>query len=120
METILMGTASAASGSGRDNTYLLLRVADDCTLIDVGGNPLGKLKTLNISTHHIKRVLLTHVHIDHIYGLPSLLWGMWLDHRTEPLVLCCHQCDLAWIEQWLAHLRMSSWPATIRGSTPAV
>lgn len=109
MEITLMGTASAASGAGCDNTYLLVRNDDDCTMVDVGGNPLGKLKQLQLSSHQIKRVIFTHLHIDHIYGLPSLLWGMWLDQRTEPLDIYCDEGERDWMEQWLDHLKVMQW-----------
>ena len=111
IDIILMGTACASSGIGRDNTYLLIKEEnDECTLIDIGGNPLGKLKNVNIKTGQIKRLLLTHFHIDHIYGLPSLLWGMWIDGRTEPFDIYCAEVNRKWLEDWVEHLQMNQWP----------
>ncbi|WP_068773405.1 MBL fold metallo-hydrolase [Paenibacillus sp. FJAT-26967] len=110
MDLILLGTACAASGQERDNTYLLLREASGSTLIDIGGNPLGKLKKLNLSTHDVKRVLFTHFHTDHIYGLPSLLWGMWIDKRTEPFDIYCEATEKQWLESWLSLMRTGEWP----------
>ncbi|HIW32648.1 MAG TPA: MBL fold metallo-hydrolase [Candidatus Paenibacillus intestinavium] len=110
MEIILMGTACAASGIDRDNTYLLLREFESGTLIDVGGNPLGKLKSLAIPTNHIKRLLFTHFHNDHIYGLPSLLWGMWIDGRTEPFDIYCVEERREWLENWLDLMELNEWP----------
>jgi ribonuclease Z len=112
MNIILMGTACASTGIERDNTYLLLQQPESCTLIDVGGNPLGKLKKNGIPTHHVKRVVLTHFHIDHIYGLPSLLWGMWIDGRTEPFEIYCTEEKRAWLEDWLSLMQMSEWPCS--------
>lgn len=110
MEIILMGTACASAGIDRDNTYILLRELESCTLIDVGGNPLGKLKKLGIPTNHIKRLLFTHFHNDHIYGLPSLLWGMWIDGRTEPLDIYCTEERRQWLEYWLSLMELNQWP----------
>lgn len=110
MEIVFMGTGSAAAGVERDNTSLLLRGAEDGTMIDIGGNPLGKLKRLGMRTGQINRLVFTHMHIDHIYGLPSLLWGMWLEGRTELFEIYCDDSDQAWLESWIKHLGAYEWP----------
>lgn len=79
-------------------------------MIDVGGNPLGKLKQLRVGLSEIKEVVFTHFHIDHIYGLPSLLWGMWLDGRTEPLTVYCAKTFEECLERWLDVMGVAEWP----------
>lgn len=110
MEVILLGTASAGGSAERDNTYLLFRRDDGSTMVDVGGNPLGKLKKLNIPLDEIDEVVFTHFHIDHIYGLPSLLWGMWIVGRTKPLTLYCSTDNEAWLNRWLDVIGAAEWP----------
>ena len=110
MKIVIMGSASAAAGKDRDNTYLLLNDGEFCTMIDVGGNPLGKLKKLGIPLSHVRNVVFTHFHIDHIYGFPSLLWGMWIDGRTEPLDVYCASAYRKQLEDWLQVLRPDQWP----------
>jgi ribonuclease Z len=110
MDVILMGTACAESGAERDNTYLLLREQSDCTLIDVGGNPLGKLKKMNIALDQVKRVVFTHFHIDHVYGFPSLLWGMWIGGRKEPLDVYCAESDSERLQAWIHVIGALKWP----------
>jgi len=110
MDITLLGTASATAGAERDNTFLLVRGRTDCFMVDVGGNPLGKLKKLGVATHDIQRVVLTHFHIDHMYGLPSLLWGMWLDGRTSPLHIHFASEEYDRMQSWLKVLRMGEWP----------
>ncbi|MFF2887658.1 MBL fold metallo-hydrolase [Paenibacillus sp. NPDC057967] len=112
MEIVFMGTACAAAGRDRDNTSLLLRGGSSSTMIDIGGNPLGKLKKLGMGTGEVARLVLTHRHIDHIYGLPSLLWGMWLDGRAKPLDIYCDHGDRKWLEDWICKLGMTDWPAS--------
>lgn len=112
MKIVFMGTACAAAGLDRDNTSLLLRGEDESTLIDIGGNPLGKLKKIGMGTDEIARLVLTHMHIDHIYGLPSLLWGMWLDGRKKPFEIYCDESDRNWLESWIGKLHMEQWQAT--------
>ncbi|MGG1552774.1 MBL fold metallo-hydrolase [Paenibacillus ferrarius] len=105
-----MGTASASGSVERENTYLLLESGERCWMIDVGGNPLGKLKQTGISLDRIQGVLVTHFHVDHIYGLPSMLWGMWIARRRDPLTIYCageHKDQLTAI---LASYRVADWP----------
>ena len=91
MEIVLMGTACAETGIDRENTYLLLYEDSGSTLVDIGGSPLGKLKKLNVPLSNIRRIVFTHFHTDHIYGFPSLLWGMWIAGRREPLDIYCSE-----------------------------
>ncbi|WP_273717106.1 MBL fold metallo-hydrolase [Alkalihalobacillus pseudalcaliphilus] len=112
---ICLGTGYAAAAANRDNTYLLLReqVNRDAgtVLIDVGGSPLTKLKKEQVDLKAIRAVIFTHFHIDHIYGMPSLLWGMWLAGREEELTICCGSGDEKKLRHWLELLEMDSWPA---------
>ncbi len=110
MEVVLLGTASAGGSAVRDNTYFLLRRGQGSVLVDVGGDPLGKLKRLNVPLDDIEQVVFTHFHIDHIYGLPSLLWGMWLGGRTKPLTLHCSTGDRERLQRWLDVLEVKKWP----------
>jgi ribonuclease Z len=54
-------------------------------LIECGGSPLHKLARVGISPEEIRAVVLTHQHADHLYGLPMLVQGLWLDGREIPL-----------------------------------
>jgi ribonuclease Z len=110
MEIIFMGTACAAGSVSRDNTYFLLRHEQSGWLIDVGGNPLGKLKMASIPLDEIEGVVLTHFHVDHIYGLPSLLWGMWIAGRKKPLTLCCAGVDEEQLRAILSAYQVYEWP----------
>ncbi len=68
-----LGTACAISSKNRDNTALLLKTDRESFLIDCPGSPVSKLKRINFDFRKIDKILFTHSHPDHIYGLPSLL-----------------------------------------------
>lgn len=71
---IFLGTAGAVASAQRDNTSLLL--VDDSGerfLIDCPGSPVTKLAKLGLDYREISNLILTHTHVDHIYGVPSLL-----------------------------------------------
>lgn len=109
MNIHLLGTASAESGINRDNTSLLLNHGGTCTFIDVSGNPLGKLKKLDIQIGQVKRVIITHFHLDHYYGLPSLLWGMSQDERKEPLHIYCAKEHVDKLQALLDAIEVCEW-----------
>ena len=110
MDIYLLGTASAAGGAERDNTYLLLQDQQQWIMVDAGGSCLQKLKKLDISLHHIRDVIFTHFHTDHIFGLPSLLWGMWLAERTKPLHIHCAAENEQRLRSWLHWMEADQWP----------
>jgi ribonuclease Z len=109
MEIHLLGTGSAYPGKERDNTSICISSNDYHVLIDVSGNPCRKLKQINVALEDLDSVILTHFHIDHIYGLPSLLWGMWLENRQKPLTIYCHEENLAKLNQWLSTMEVYEW-----------
>jgi ribonuclease Z len=86
-ELIVLGSAASVPDAEHDTVSLLLRGADWAVLIDCGGSPLHKLARLGVEPEEVRAVILTHRHADHIYGLPMLVQGLWLnrDGRKEPL-----------------------------------
>lgn len=58
---------------------------DDDTLIECGEGTLRNLKNLNVALTSIERVLISHVHADHIGGMPTLIWAMRVDGKKTNL-----------------------------------
>ena len=67
------------------NNYLLLRSPDLKTLVDVSGNIAEAVDA------DIDSVIITHEHIDHVYGFVSLLHQLWLSGRERKLSVYCHE-----------------------------
>ena len=67
------------------NTSLLLRSPDLKTLVDVSGNIAEAVDA------DIDSVIITHEHIDHVYGFVSLLHQLWLSGRERKLSVYCHE-----------------------------
>ncbi len=80
-----LGTASALPSISQDNTSLLLENNGAYLMIDCSGSPYRKLLKLGVDPDRLEHLLLTHHHIDHIYGLPSLVECLWIKGRTAPL-----------------------------------
>lgn len=110
MDIRFLGTGSAYPGSERDNTSICFSNAGYHVLVDVSGNPCRKLKQMKVDLGELDAVLFTHFHIDHIYGLPSLLWGMWLENRKKPLRLFCDYRNEKKLYEWVATMEADKWP----------
>jgi ribonuclease Z len=58
-------------------------------LVDCGGSPVGRLRQAGLDPLGLTHVVVTHIHPDHAYGLPSLLQNLRLLRRTAPLPVVC-------------------------------
>lgn len=84
-ELLVLGSAASVPDAAHDTVGLVLREPGLAILIECGGSPLHKLARLDIQPEEIEAVVLTHRHADHVYGLPILIQGLWLDGRERPL-----------------------------------
>lgn len=109
MKIHFLGTGSAYPGKDRDHTSLCVESEEKIVLIDVSGNPCKKIKQLNMGLDKLDVVILTHFHIDHVYGLPSLLWGMWLENRKGPLYIYCDQTYKEKLRGWFETIGIDEW-----------
>jgi ribonuclease Z len=84
---IFLGTASALPTADRGNTALAVSASDASgwLLIDCGGEVYRALLRAGIAADGVRDVLVTHAHIDHLGGLPSLIESFRLGGRTTPL-----------------------------------
>jgi ribonuclease Z len=110
MDIHFLGTGSAYPSSERDNTSICFSNDGYHVLVDVSGNPCRKLKQFQVELVELDAVVFTHFHIDHIYGLPSLLWGMWLEDRRKPLKIYCDHRNEKKLQEWLSTMEAHQWP----------
>ncbi len=45
----------------------------DCGLMEMGSYKIGEIESIGIRPEHIKRIILTHTHLDHIGCLPEIM-----------------------------------------------
>lgn len=100
-EVFFLGTGGALATRERDNTAFLLRDGRLCALIDCPGSVLQKIVRAGIRPLDVASLFVTHVHPDHVYGLPSLVHGLMLrDHvvrlfgSAESVDFCGRLLDL--------------------------
>lgn len=95
-----LGTGDAFSGAGRANSCYWLETPGGVSAIDFGPTALQRLKLLDLAPDSVDAVWLTHLHGDHIGGLPLLLIELWFQaRRTRPLIIGGPEGTRARVEQ---------------------
>lgn len=84
-ELHVLGSSASVPDAAHDTVSLVLHEPGLAILIECGGSPLHKLARVGINPEEIQALILTHQHADHVYGLPILIQGLWLDGRELPL-----------------------------------
>jgi ribonuclease Z len=84
----LLGTGTPRPLMDRFGPSILVEAGDEKLIFDVGRGAMQRLLQLDVSYADITGVLLTHLHSDHIVGLPDLwLTGWLISRRTTPTPL---------------------------------
>lgn len=74
-----LGTGGSVATENRDNTALVISSGEALLLIDCPGGVIQKIKRLGFDPRSVTSILVTHIHPDHIYGLPSFVHSLMLD-----------------------------------------
>lgn len=72
----VLGAGNGRPGPERDTSGLLITAAGRYTLVDCPGGVVTKLARLGLAPEAVHRIILTHDHVDHIYGLPHLIHAL--------------------------------------------
>jgi len=81
----VLGTASAKPVIGRQQSAQVLSVHGRSFLIDCGEGVQTRLQQCKVSPMKIDSIFISHIHGDHVFGLPGLLSTMGMLSRTQPL-----------------------------------
>ncbi len=113
IELCFLGTGGAVATSERDNTSFFIKKKGGLFLVDCPGGAFQKMKKFNVDPRHISAILVTHIHPDHIYGLPSLVHSLMMDDgliqlygSTESVQLCKRLLDLFGLREKKIRMRI--------------
>lgn len=87
LDVCLLGTSGMMPLPRRALTALMTRFNGSGLLIDCGEGTQVSIRQKGWSMHSIDTICITHVHGDHISGLPGLLLSMGNAERKEPLLI---------------------------------
>ncbi len=88
VELIVLGAGDAFGSGGRNQPAFLVNLPSWAFLLDCGATTLIVLKRLDLDPGSIGAIVVSHLHGDHIAGIPFLfLQYQFLTRRQEPLVI---------------------------------
>lgn len=76
-----LGTGGSAATADRDAASVMLRAGADLLVVDCPGGAGAKIRRAGEDPLNVASILLTHIHPDHVHGLPGFVHGLMLrDH----------------------------------------
>ena len=88
MELIFLDTGAGKPSSNRNVSGLVLNLASEigeCWLFDCGEAVQHQMMRTSVTLHRIRRVFITHLHGDHVFGLPGVLTSRSMAENAPPL-----------------------------------
>jgi ribonuclease Z len=87
LDILFLGTGAAVPSRDRTTSAVAVRSGRDIVLMDCGEGTQRQLMVSPFSFMKIGAILITHMHGDHVLGLPGLLQTMGLSGRKDPLTV---------------------------------
>jgi len=89
-ELTILGSNSALPKVNRFSTAQILNISEQLFLIDCGEGTQIQLRRFKIKFSKINHIFISHLHGDHIYGLPGLISTFSLLGRKKNLHIYCN------------------------------
>jgi ribonuclease Z len=103
IELTILGSSSATPIYDRFPSAQHLNMLDRHILIDCGEGCQMQMRRYKLKKTRLHYIFISHVHADHILGLPGLLFSLNLQNRTEPLHLFAPASLFEIIDLFLHH-----------------
>lgn len=87
IEITFLGTAASKPTKQRALPSIAISIDGEIILLDCGEGTQRQLLHADLNPNKIKSVFISHLHGDHWFGLPGLIWSTGLDMRKEDLLV---------------------------------
>ena len=85
MKVVFLGTSGSLPTPDRSSSCVAVKIGRGVILLDCGEGAQRQMVAAHIGFSRVKQIFITHLHGDHVLGVPGLLQSMTLQRREEPL-----------------------------------
>ncbi|MCX6751021.1 MAG: MBL fold metallo-hydrolase [Candidatus Pacearchaeota archaeon] len=102
-----LGTSAQIPTAKRNHSAILLNYKDENILFDCGEGTQRQFRKAQLNPCRLTKILITHIHGDHIFGLPGLLSTLNFSGYNKELHIYCPRGSKKIIEEFidLEHLK---------------
>lgn len=87
LRLVVLGSGATTPSPERALPSVAMRYEGDVYLFDCGEGTQRQMMKCGISYAKVKAIFLSHLHMDHILGIPGLIYTLKLAERTDPLLI---------------------------------
>lgn len=88
LELIFLGTGASIPSRDKSLSCVAVRHGNNITMFDCGEGSQRQMMISSLSFMKVNQIFITHLHGDHVLGLPGLLQTMGMSGRKNPLLVC--------------------------------
>jgi ribonuclease Z len=85
LKVVFLGTSGSLPTPERSSSCVAVKIGRGVDLLDCGEGTQRQMVAAHIGFSRVKRIFITHLHGDHVLGIPGLLQSMTLLRREESL-----------------------------------
>ena len=85
LRVFVCGSASPLIAPGHAQACIAVTAGEDLYIVDAGMGSVGPMQFAGEPLQHLRAILVTHFHSDHITGIPDFNLNSWVAGRRAPL-----------------------------------
>lgn len=113
MKIIFLGTSGSMPTQNRNSSSIAIRRKGEIILLDCGEGTQRRMVEARLGFRRRMKIFISHLHGDHVLGLPGLLQSMTLLKRERPLEIYGPQGLAGFIDAFSSVLGGPGFPTTI-------